>query len=121
MKTSALYYPCSICGKEIGIYESTFYIKGEPYHSACVQAKENEPEIWVLTTEINEYDQYGEYYIRAWLKKPTAEEVRRVIESEYNPAFISKSETYTPEEIVETGGGRKGTEYRWFHLFKQGG
>jgi hypothetical protein len=32
-------------------------------------------EIWVLTKEVNDYNQHGEYYVKAWDHKPTEEEL----------------------------------------------
>lgn len=31
--------------------------------------------IWVLTNAVNDYNQYGDYFIDCWLQKPTKEEL----------------------------------------------
>lgn len=60
---------------------------------------------WILTSEYNEYDQFGEYFI-AWFKdKPTREML---------------AECGVPLDTVDhvhAGGGRSAHyEYRWWHL-----
>jgi hypothetical protein len=60
--------------------------------------------IWILTREINEYDQDGEYFVDAWLEKPTHE-------------ILSASKVPTNRlRHVLNGGGRIGFENEWFHL-----
>lgn len=31
--------------------------------------------VWILTTEYNDYDQYGEYFLQAFASKPTPEQL----------------------------------------------
>jgi len=60
--------------------------------------------IWNLTSEVNEYDQQGEYYVKTFIKKPT----RKVLLS-----------LGVPENLVNhvlNGGGRQHFEDEWFHL-----
>ena len=60
--------------------------------------------IWILTREINEYDQDGEYFVDAWLEKPTHQ-------------MLSALEVPTNRlKHVLNGGGRVGFENQWFHL-----
>jgi len=60
--------------------------------------------IWNLTSEVNEYDQQGEYYVATFIKKPTRE------------MLLSLE---VPENLVNhvlNGGGRQNFEDEWFHL-----
>lgn len=60
--------------------------------------------IWVLTTEYNEYDQYGEYFVTAFKDKPTAAQL------------IEHTQGYRYINALEKNLGRQGTEYQWFNL-----
>lgn len=60
--------------------------------------------VWILTSECNEYDQFGEYFEKVFKDKPTKEDLR----------FLSYNDDYI-EHILE-GGGRRGDEYMWYHL-----
>lgn len=31
--------------------------------------------MYVLTVGVNDYDQHGEYFVKAWVDKPTAEDI----------------------------------------------
>ena len=64
-------------------------------------------EIWVLTREINEYDQDGEYFVNAWIGKPTAEQLRVHIPYENEV-----------QKALEEGGGRVDSRDTWYHLRK---
>jgi hypothetical protein len=64
--------------------------------------------MWVLTREINQYEQDGEYYVQAFLEKPSEQELSE---------FVPKGS----EAWVHSGGGRQDSPYRgldneWFHL-----
>ena len=60
--------------------------------------------IWVLTQEYNEYDQYGEYFIAVFGKKPTHKQLtaRGVLTNRLRHTL--------------NGGGRIGTENVWYYL-----
>lgn len=61
--------------------------------------------MWILTTEYNQYDQEGAYFVDAWDYEPSvAELMEHMSEKEAN-------------HCLTNGGGRIGTEYQWFHLF----
>jgi len=63
--------------------------------------------IWILTREINQYDQDGEYFVGAWNKKPTHQQL---------------TELGVPQDrlhIVLDGGGRVYPEEEWFYLKEQ--
>ena len=38
--------------------------------------------IFVLTVEVNGYDQYGNYYVASFLKKPTVKQIQEAIRAE---------------------------------------
>jgi hypothetical protein len=63
--------------------------------------------IWVLTASYNDYDQHGEYYLKAWMGKPTAEDLIA--------AGVSPADT----DHVLAGGGRRGYEEYWEELVEQ--
>lgn len=62
-------------------------------------------EIWVLTSEYNDYDQHGEYFIAAFHGKPSAADLMKEVEVSAKQA-----------EHLAAGGGRIDAEYQWFHL-----
>lgn len=69
-------------------------------------AEQTEPKssIWVLTREINEYDQDGEYFVAAWNEKPTHQML---------------TELGVPQNSLRrvlNGGGRVEFEHEWFYL-----
>lgn len=63
--------------------------------------------IWVLTESYNDYDQHGEYYLQAWLSKPTKEDLIKV--------GVNPGET----DHVLAGGGRRNNEYQYYNLMEQ--
>lgn len=66
--------------------------------------------IYVLTREVNEYDQQGEYFVHAWDHEPTPTEIVE-ISQEINSHIDYK-------HVVVGGGGRLDFEYEWFYLRK---
>ena len=67
-----------------------------------------EQTIWILTSEFNSYDQYGEYFEMYWLKKPSFDVLKKALRS-----FYPTDETV---QHILGGGGRKAYESTWFHL-----
>ena len=63
--------------------------------------------IWILTREVNEYDQEGAYFVAAFLTKPTAEEIRAVTWTQASDEFIGH---------LLNGGGREREEHEWYWL-----
>lgn len=61
--------------------------------------------IWVLTEEYNEYDQHGCYFICWWSKKPSKEQLKKV---------ICVNDPYL--QHVFDGGGRLNFEDQWYNL-----
>lgn len=73
-------------------------------------------EIWVLLEEYNDYDQHGEYFVHAWIGKPTREQLMEHIQEtcrSRKPDYIG---------FVLDGGGRivHGNYYdnQWYILRK---
>ena len=62
--------------------------------------------MWVLTREINEYDQDGEYFVSCWNFKPNAQEM----------SVIFPGITYEFWTHISNGGGRKDIEETWYNL-----
>ncbi len=60
--------------------------------------------IWVLTREINEYDQEGEYFVDAWKLKP------------HHSKLTEHGVPQNRLNHVLNGGGRVGAENEWFFL-----
>ena len=67
-------------------------------------SEENKSTVWVLTEEYNAYDQYGEYFLKAFKNKPTKEQL---LDSRVHPWDV---------EHVLNGGGRVKYENQWYNL-----
>lgn len=63
--------------------------------------------MWILTEEFNLYEQQGAYFRAAWLSKPTIEQVM----------IAARCRVVYAEHIL-AGGGQRGVEDGWFHLFE---
>ena len=63
--------------------------------------------MWILTREINEYYQEGEYFVYAFQNKPTFKELKDILSKEDDVAI----------EWIMKGGGRLEFEHEWYHLF----
>lgn len=63
--------------------------------------------IFVLTREINEYDQDGEYFVEVFADKPSHSQLLSCGVPEYRL------------DHVLNGGGRVKDEYEWFNLRKE--
>jgi hypothetical protein len=60
----------------------------------------------ILTFEANDYDQHGEYFLYAFAEEPTPAKLGLLI-GEADPATLAH---------ILSGGGRRNTEQRWYHL-----
>lgn len=69
--------------------------------------------IKLLTFKVNDYDQYGEYFIAWFPTKPTFEQLCELITKNQ-----SGMEFHKYVEHVLNGGGRIGTEFIWYILQK---
>ena len=62
--------------------------------------------VWVLTYEVNDYDQHGEYFEAVYGHRPTLEQLLDV-------GGMGRS---TAKRLVAGVSGREGTEHMWWHL-----
>ena len=74
---------------------------------ALAQPKEQETDIWVLTSEYNDYDQHGEYFEAVFIGKPTSEQIQKHCGINEEGAVH-----------ILSGGGRVKNEYLWYNLQK---
>ena len=63
--------------------------------------------VYVLTFEVNDYDQHGEYFLAAFKGKPTIEILSGVPTLNYDVPSL---------EHLLKGGGRRGHEHVWYNL-----
>lgn len=68
---------------------------------------------WVLTYEVNEHDQYGEYFLAVFQTKPTYEQIVDFIAEEYRDIGTLMKAVF---RLVDKGGGRIKDEHTWFNL-----
>lgn len=68
--------------------------------------------MWILTREINEYDQDGAYFEKAWVEKPTYTQLYNAIKKYYEVDKIGSSLM----KHIMNGGGRLDVEHTWFFL-----
>ena len=64
--------------------------------------------IWIVTTEYNEYDQYGEYFVACFLEKPSKSELKELLKNEYISDITI--------DYLFDGGGRQDVENQWWYL-----
>lgn len=67
--------------------------------------------IWILTKEYNQYNQFGAYYVEAFVNKPTFDQIFDRLKKFYGYA-PTEDECYH----ILSGGGRISDEYMWFTL-----
>ena len=66
--------------------------------------------VWILTFEINRYDQEGEYFLAVFKKKPTREILGRFFDEQ------KEATDYFFLDHVLKGGGRQEYENIWYNL-----
>lgn len=78
--------------------------------------KNKNKQIWVLTVEVNDYNQYGEYFCSCWDHKPDKQELFETIDEE------GEWKEKVVDNLLEKGGGRIAVEEMWYSLkeVKQG-
>lgn len=64
--------------------------------------------VWVVTREINEYNQDGEYFVAVFKKKPSFAELKELLPNE-DDVTIGK---------LTRGGGRHEWEDEWYNLIE---
>jgi len=62
--------------------------------------------MWILTREINEYNQDGEYFVCAFKEKPTFNDLKKTLKG-LSDVTIGK---------LTRGGGRQDFEGEWYYL-----
>jgi len=60
--------------------------------------------LFVITYEVNDYDQYGEYFVMAFAKRPALEDLKSL-------EVDDRTKTH-----ILAGGGRRGIEREWYTL-----
>jgi len=63
--------------------------------------------MWVVTTEYNDYNQHGEYFLAAFSKKPSFKQLKILIQE--NDVIVGK---------LTRGGGRHEVEFKWYNLIE---
>ena len=72
--------------------------------------------VWILTSEYNEYDQMGEYFIAVFGEKPSLEKLANTLKEEENIQFKNILEGIAFLHHLLNSGGRRGTEDKWYNL-----
>lgn len=75
---------------------------------------DNRKSMWILTEEYNDYNQHGEYFLTAWLEKPTENQIKEMISESYGEYSI---EVIT-KKLLSNGGGRIKDQDHWYNLFE---
>ena len=72
-------------------------------------------QMWILTFEVNDYDQYGEYFLAAWPSKPSEESLEKILKA--------RGGYYTAKEVLDNVGRSRPTQSNdeWYSLFKYNG
>lgn len=71
--------------------------------------------VWILTYEINDYNQEGEYFLAAFDKKPDHQKLAQALRGQQNNPSDIMSALALIEHILK-GGGRRGAENHWYGL-----
>ena len=61
--------------------------------------------VWVLTSEYNEYDQHGEYFLAVFKNKPSRERLSDIVRDDE-----------VVDHLLNKGGGRIEWEDKWYNL-----
>ena len=81
--------------------------------------------IWILTRSHNDYNQYGEYFVGAFMHRPTKQEIFSIVNPPYPGCNGTKiTPQYDPEDKnvdeflthIINGGGRQRVENDWYEL-----
>lgn len=79
-------------------------------------SKTTKKSVWVLTYEVNDYDQHGQYFKAVWSEKPTIETLA---------AYCGKEGIRVTGDVMAqvsfllhllNGGGRQSSEDTWYNL-----
>ena len=73
--------------------------------------------VWVLTEEFNDYDQHGEYLVAVFKDKPDVKTLASFLKIDEHTQFVGGPMAALDFILhLESGGGRRGTEYNWYNL-----
>jgi len=72
--------------------------------------------VYILTSEVNEYDQKGEYFVCVFKNKPNIKSLRTNIMEYCGDEYSEKISNQYIEHILNVGGRTNDNEYRWFYL-----
>lgn len=72
--------------------------------------------MWILTREVNAYDQEGEYFVAAFLHKPTYADLVEVFKQIDKDKVRARFENREFLEHLLRGGGRRDVEWEWYFL-----
>jgi hypothetical protein len=79
--------------------------------------------VWVVTYEVNAYDQEGAYFQCGFMNKPTYEQALDLL---HDLGVFNKNYTNYTGDYIENcvnkfldGGGRIGTEHCWYNLSEE--
>ena len=76
--------------------------------------------VWVLTTEHNDYNQHGAYFVAVFQKKPSLAKLAEWFANNENISFPSVMAGIAFLEHLLSGGGRKDSEDQWYILEEVG-
>jgi hypothetical protein len=71
--------------------------------------------VWILTYEVNDYNQEGEYFLAAFDKKPDHQKLAEALRGASGVPNDIMSALALLEHILK-GGGRRGDENHWYGL-----
>jgi hypothetical protein len=92
-------------------HEAPLYTTPQPAPQRSEDTTQKKPltdDIWILTSEYNDYDQHGEYFEAVFIGKPTAEQIEK---------HCGVNEVGSTHILA--GGGRVEEEYHWYNLRKE--
>ena len=62
--------------------------------------------MWIVTRAINDYNQYGDYFVAAFNNEPTFQDLKKLLPDE---------DDVTIGKLIR-GGGRQNFECNWYYL-----
>jgi hypothetical protein len=71
--------------------------------------------MWILTTTYNTYNQEGDYFITAWLNKPSREEIAKTCGIDISGKYTNSDSRI--DYILNGGGPPSGNWYSYYNLF----
>lgn len=73
--------------------------------------------VWVLTSEYDNYDQYGEHFEAVWSSKPTVKQLTEYFSGSKEGLYFYDPMTALDFILhVQNGGGRREHEDMWYNL-----